>query len=257
MYYESLGVVFIITLFVANLFIMYIGRRIADWHEQKYPGTQKADTHITEAAIFALLGLLIALSFSSAATKFDVRRFLIVDEVNASKTAYLRLDLLPQSERKALQNNFRQYIDTRLAIYDDIAQHKDYNDHLNQSFSLQKQIWESSNQACQQTNTPTACFLLLPALNGMFDIGNTRIGNLTFHPHIFLFLILIGLVLFSSILVGYGISTKQRGGALHYLCYAFVVAVTLYAILDMEYPRIGIFRVERFDHILTDLKAQF
>ncbi len=46
-------------------------------------------------AVFALLGLLIAFTFSGAYSRFDARRQLIVQEANAIGTAYLRLDLLP------------------------------------------------------------------------------------------------------------------------------------------------------------------
>jgi hypothetical protein len=37
----------------------------------------------TETAIFALLGLLVALTCSGAASRFDARRALTVDEANA------------------------------------------------------------------------------------------------------------------------------------------------------------------------------
>ena len=48
---------------------------------------------IVEGAVFALLGLLLAFTFAGAASRFDDRRKLIVEESNAIGTAYLRLDL--------------------------------------------------------------------------------------------------------------------------------------------------------------------
>jgi hypothetical protein len=37
--------------------------------------------------------------------------------------------------------------------------------------------------------------------------------------------------------------------------FAAVMAITVYVILDIEYPRRGLIRVDRFDHALVDLRA--
>ncbi len=63
------------------------------------------------------MGLLVAFTFSGAATRFDDRRHLIVDEANAIGTAYARLDLLAPGPRQELRELFRRYVDGRLAIY--------------------------------------------------------------------------------------------------------------------------------------------
>ena len=41
-----------------------------------------------------MMGLLLAFTFTGAASRFDTRRELIVQETNAIGTAWLRLDLL-------------------------------------------------------------------------------------------------------------------------------------------------------------------
>jgi hypothetical protein len=43
------------------------------------------------------MGLMIAFTFSGAASRFDSRRQLIVEEANKIGTAYLRIELLPAS----------------------------------------------------------------------------------------------------------------------------------------------------------------
>src|SRR5512139_1750487 len=66
-------------------------------------------------AVFALLGLLIAFTFSGAYSRFDARRQLIVQEANAIGTAYLRVDLLPAETQAPLRESFREYTATRAA----------------------------------------------------------------------------------------------------------------------------------------------
>jgi hypothetical protein len=64
-----------------------------------------------EGAVFALFGLLIAFTFTSAASGYETRRDLIVRQTNAIGTAWLRLDLLPTEVQPALRKDFRLYVD--------------------------------------------------------------------------------------------------------------------------------------------------
>ena len=48
-----------------------------------------------DGTVFALQGLLFGLTFSSAASRFDSRRALIIEEASAISTARLRVDPVP------------------------------------------------------------------------------------------------------------------------------------------------------------------
>lgn len=67
-----------------------------------------------DAAVLALLGLLLALTISSASDRLVHKRELSVAEANAIRTAYLRLDLLPMDTRSSLRDLFGSYIDERI-----------------------------------------------------------------------------------------------------------------------------------------------
>ena len=69
------------------------------YHRQREEDAPQEVSGAVVGAVFALLGLLMAFTFSGAYSRFDVRRQLIVQEANAIGTAYLRLDLLPVSPR--------------------------------------------------------------------------------------------------------------------------------------------------------------
>jgi len=38
------------------------------------------------------------------------------------------------------------------------------------------------------------------------------------------------------------------------VCFAFIIAITVYVILDIEYPRLGLIRVDAFDQALVDVR---
>jgi len=111
------ALLFAVGLFIGMLFLLEIGRRIGARKLANDPEGARTGTGAIEGAVFALLGLLIAFTFSGAASKFDTRRQLIVEETNAIGTAYLRLDLLPASMQPALRESFRHYVDARLGAY--------------------------------------------------------------------------------------------------------------------------------------------
>src|SRR5262245_27162915 len=51
------------------------------------------------AATLALFAFLLAFTFSLAASRFEVRRGLVIDEANAIGTTFLRAGLLPEPHR--------------------------------------------------------------------------------------------------------------------------------------------------------------
>src|ERR1700727_2386478 len=71
-----------------------------------------------EGAVFALFGLLLAFTFSGAVARYDAHRELVTEEHNHIETGYLRLDLLPPQDQPPVRQLFRDYVDSRLHLYD-------------------------------------------------------------------------------------------------------------------------------------------
>jgi hypothetical protein len=136
-------------LFVGMLVLLETGRRLGLRRLAQDSEAAQVGFGVVEGAIFALMGLLIAFTFSGAASRFDTRRQLVVDEANAIGTAYLRLDLLAGYSMAGGQ--------------------------------------------------PSSCWI-------------------------------------------------------HMLAFAVIMAVTVYVILDLEYPRLGLIRVDAVDQVLVDLR---
>ena len=95
--------------------LLEVGRRLGVRRRPKESEGERGSLGTVEGAVFALFGLMVAFTFSGAATRFNEKRMLIAEEVNAIETAYLRLHLVPQEAQSALQELFRQYLDSRLA----------------------------------------------------------------------------------------------------------------------------------------------
>jgi hypothetical protein len=242
-------------LFLGMLLFLEIGRRIAVRQRKEDAGAAGEGVGAVDGAVFALLGLLIAFTFSGASSRFDTRRQLIVEETNDIGTAYLRLDLLPAGAQPALRESFRRYLDARIEIYRKLPDIAAAKAQLAKANELQKQIWRQAVVASQAEGAPPAVpILLLPALNAMFDITTTQNMATLMHPPAVVFVMLFGLALAASLLAGYGMTGSKTRSWFHMVGFALVVAVSVYVILDIEYPRLGLVRVDAFDQALVDLR---
>lgn len=232
---------------------MEIGRRVAlargeDLAKESEPGVSALD-----ASIYGLFGLLLAFIFSGAATRFDHRRELIVEEANAIGTAYLRVDLLPADSQVSLRPLFRQYVESRLATYRDIRSLESAMEDYRHSQELQLQIWRQAVAGAQRTANPAVYSLVLGALNEMIDITTTRLAASRFHPPQVVYLMLLALGLASSFVAGTAMARSRTRQWSHILVFTLVISSAVYVILDIEFPRLGLIKVEAADQLLVEL----
>ncbi len=242
-------------LFVGMLLFSELGRRIGIAKLRRDPEGLAQGAGAAEAAVFALLGLLLAFSFSGAASRFEDRRHLIVAEANAIGTAYLRIDLLPGDSQPEIRKLFGRYVDARLATYRDPGDPAATQTRLAQGEALQRDIWTKAVTALKRPDAAgPASILLVPALNEMIDITTTRTTATRNHPPTVVFLLLSGLSLIGALLVGYGTSLNKERSWLHTMVFAAILSVTVYVIVDLEFPRLGLIRVDAADQLLVDLR---
>jgi hypothetical protein len=242
-------------LFVGMLLFLEAGRRIRMRILAKDAEKAAGGLGVVEGALFALMGLVLAFTFSGAAARFDARRQMIVEEANDIGTAYLRLDLLPEAAQPQLREKFRQYVDARLETYMNLPAIAATMPDMATAAGLQREIWNESIAATREAKNPQAALLLLPALNAMFDIANTRVWATQLHPPPIIFALLGALALVCSLLAGYGMAGGKARSWTHIVAFAIILTLTVYVIIDMEFPRMGFIRVDAFDQALVDVRA--
>ena len=247
------AIIFAGGLFVGMITLLDLGRRLGRRHQGKDEERARAGLGAVEGAVFALMGLLVAFTFSGAASRFDARRQLIVEEANAIGTAWLRLDLLPPAAQPELRDLFRRYLDLRLAVYQKLPDLAAALAELDKANAMQGVIWSRAVAACQQSPSPVVA-QLIPALNQMFDIAATRTAAARMHPPSIIFILLGVLALMSSLLAGYAMAGGKTRSWIHLIGFALIMATTVYVILDLEFPRLGIIRIDAFDQILVELR---
>jgi hypothetical protein len=200
------------------------------------------------------MGLLIAFTFTGAATRFDARRSLVTQQVNAIGTAWLRLDLLAEPEREKARDGFRRYVDTQIEIVGNSGNDDAVSAGMARLSSIQQEIWANLTQAVRSDKTLPLTQAVLPPANDMFDLSTSRFMAAQQHPPMAVFLMLGVLVLVSGLLAGYGMAKAERQSSLHVFGFAAIMAFSVYLILDIEYPRLGLVRIDSFDRAIIELR---
>jgi hypothetical protein len=241
-----------ISLFLGTLLLSTICYRLGRRRLQEEDSVPEVSGAII-GAVFALLGLLIAFTFSGAYSRFEARRHLIVQEANAIGTAYLRLDLLPTPAQAQLREKFREYAASRAALYEKLTDVTAARSELEKAIALQKEIWAQAVAASTGAEYHSARILLLPALNEMIDIVSTRTVAIQTHPPLLIWAMLFTVALACAGLTGYRAGISGRPGYFYHILLAAITACVLYVILDIEYPRYGLIRLDTLNRVLVEL----
>ena len=124
-----------------------------------------------------------------------------------------------------------------------------------ESKKIQEEVWTEAVAATRLPDShPASGLLLLTALNKMIDISTTRTMALQIHPPKIIYALLFGLGLICSLLAGFRMSSGQHRSWIHILGFTVLTVVIIYVMLDVEYPRAGLIRLESADQLLLNLR---
>ena len=241
-----------IGLFFGMLICLEVGHRFG-----RGVAAQNAKAHRglgpLEAAIFALLGLLLGFAFADALSRFDDRRQLIIQEAKAISTAYLRLDLLA-TDQEPIRHLFREYLDARIRVYEDVADEV-RKTRIAEAAGLQRRIWVRAVIAGRADPTENTGQVVLPAINEMIEVTMARTLALRTRIAPLILTLLCVVALLSALMAGYAMSARPRRSLPHMVSYAACVALTIYAVLDLDNPRRGFIHLVSADTLLEELRT--
>src|SRR5262245_20882620 len=250
--------------FVSSLILLNFGRQLGLRYLERHQGAgSMAGLTTVEGAVFAWIALLLAFTISGALQRFDERRQLVIQEANAVSAAYDRLDLFEGEIGRNLQEKLKDYVLARIDLYrmphDFSLRHRTElvsSEQQEKILDLKSKIWDATVAACPQASFRPACSQALPALTSAFEVARLRAGASEKHPPQLVYVMLFGLGLGGSLLAGFRMAAATARSWIHMVIFAATLTVTLYAVTDMEYPRLGLIRIENFDHFLVEAYYQ-
>jgi hypothetical protein len=244
-----------IGLFGSMLLFLELGRRLGARQTAKYGEAARTGVGKADAPVFALLALLIGFSFSGAASRFDHRRELVSQQATAILTAWRRVDVLPPDLQQPIRAAFQRYLDALIGMY---AHPPSRSTALAEPVELSQartDLWSHSVAATVTDAGEKARMLLLPSLNEVFDVAETERLARRIHTPLMIFVMLGIAALASALLAGYALANGPRRNWMYMIGIAATVGVAMYVIIELEYPRLGLLRVDSMDQALVDLRA--
>jgi hypothetical protein len=219
-------------------FVMVAGWLAGRWRGRHLrlelqPQGKAAVSKFVDASL-AVLGLLLAFTFSTALSKHDQRRMMVVGDANAIGDFYTCASLLKEPVRTKLRTVIHDYTSLRV----DLAKHPydetRFENALIQFRQMHDQMVELVAQAVEN-GTPIAVSLT-NSLNAVSSSHAARLAAIKDRlPTIIVVLLLLSAAS-SAMLVGRGQGVANEADMAGTVCFILVVSFIIFAILDLNQP---------------------
>jgi hypothetical protein len=194
-------------------------------------------------AILALLGLLLAFTFSMSLIKHDQRRQMVVTDSNAIGDFYTCVSLLKEPVRGKLQGVVRRYVEHRLALASSVADEATFQQKLDEIQEMHGQMQTLVGKAVDE-GTP----VVVPLVNTLNAVTSSHAARLMAVrdrlPGSIVLLLFLGAVV-SVALIG-----RQQGASAEWhpgttVGFAVLVCMVVWVTLDLNQPQRGLITVSQ------------
>lgn len=194
-------------------------------------------------ASLALLGLLLAFTFSTALVKHDQRRLMVVADSNAIGDFYTCASLLKEPERTKLRGVIHDYTALRVDLSKRAYNADAFESALGQFRQMHNQMFELVTKALSD-GTPIA----VPLVNTLNSVTSTYAERLAAVkdrlPTSIVVLLLLSAV-GSAMLVGREQGVANEEDLAGTICFIVLVSVAIFVTLDLNQPNRGFITVDQ------------
>lgn len=189
-------------------------------------------------ATLGLLAFLLAFTFNMAANRFDQRKQLLMDDVNAIATAYRRAGMLSQPYAADTRSLLREYLGLRVRAAQEPDKIKEV---IARSEEIQNQLWIEMEKMVAQERLSLSHSLLIQSLNQLFDLQAKRLMlGIQYRVPAAIWFGLYLITAMAMIMVGYQSSLSRRHQYLVYLVLAIAFSTVIMMIADLDRASEGI-----------------
>jgi hypothetical protein len=199
-------------------------------------------------ATLGLLALILAFTFGLAASRFDTRRQIVLDEANAIGTSYLRAGMLPE-KREEIQTLLLKYVDARVVA----VRSNKTTEGIRLSENIQNELWAQATAVAEKNPNSIVVGLFVQSLNQVIDLHAERVqASLRSRIPGAIWLGLFAVAALSLAAMGYHAGMVGTRRSLAILAVAFTFSVVIELIADLDRPQEGVLKVSQ--QALLDLQ---
>lgn len=239
----------VIFLFLILLLIpMEVGFRLGVWQKEMRPDLKRgARGDVALASIMALLGLMLAFTYSFSLSRSDLRKVELIKEVNAISTAFLRADLLPEPGRTEVRKLLFDYAKSRYVKPGTIRTLSELESAVNRSVEIQSRIWPAVKSALRQKGdiSDPEKALLVSAINDVLDSHTSKMAVVYDRLPTAVLALLVMIAGASLGLAGYNSGLTGNFSRWRMTAFALILASLIYIILDYDMMLRGFIRIDQ------------
>jgi len=229
-------------LVVATIVVLSIepGWRLGNHQRQRHAEEGKAPVNAPVGATIGLLAFLLAFTFGMAATRYDNRKAVVLQEANAIGTTYLRTDFLPDVFRSEARTALREYLKLRTGGAAAIMSPEG----MAQSAALHDQLWSIATHAETISDT-VSVGLFVQSLNDVIDLDTIRVtANRNRIPDS-IWLMLVVVTIFSMAAMGYEFGLTGVRSWIVTILMTIVFTTVIMLIADLDQAQAGLLQVSQ------------
>jgi len=239
-----------------GMIIMVILGRLASNLWNKEGGEPKGGVNSLFGGLFALSGLILAFTFGMSGSRLEKVRGVVEQEANDIGTAILRSDLYADSVREGFRKDFKTYVDAVIAFYN-ATELKMLYKAKDDAAGPARRLWERAAQQSKLPNMLIPSNQMIPALNSMLDIAQSReIILKSVVPDLIIYMLFI-CVLATCFIGGFTSGPFHLKEAIIVSGFAIVTAMVVYTTIDLSRPLRGVIKDDAGKQAIMDLRKMF
>ncbi len=218
-----------------------VGWRLGDYYRHRPMHEKDAPIGAVVGSMLGLLAFLLAFTFGMAASRFDTRKQLVLQEANAIGTAYLRADILAEPQRSEIRNLLREYAAPRVQGVTWLMT----PEARAESSALHNRLWTAAVAATASNPDSVLGGLFLQALNEGIDLDETRVtaGRNRIPDSIWMVLYVVTILSMAALGYQFGLTGERSWTVIILLAMVFTGVMVLIA--DLDRPQSGILQVSQ------------
>lgn len=237
-------ILYFVAVFPLSLLALVIGYRYASRFDMAQSEQAAWAFGVAQAAIFALIALIVGFSFSFAAGRFEARRALVVTETDVIRTAYLRAGFLPETKSARFRTLLVDYVKNRLQAYRDVGNAPAEKRSIERADELQGLLWAIAASTARRNPGSSFYVDLTRSVVEIIDVADQQQAALNNHvPRPIIGIILL-CTLSGALLLGLTFGRAKAPNALLSVLFCLLFTATVFTIVDLDHPQAGFISVD-------------
>ena len=206
-----------------------------------------------------LLAFMLAFTFSTAQSHFEVRVQSLAEEARIARNAFMQADLLAEPARTRAKHLLKEYIDIRSSTHsvknDEIPEK--LAEAIQLSEKIQRDLWalvsESAGQASKSQGEFDKNDQLMTSVLALTDIHYTRLHSAIMNRiPLTIWMTLYLMATLSMIIMGYQAGLTERRSPVATVTLAIAFSAVIILITDLDRPVMSFFHIN--NQLLVDLQ---